>query len=152
MPWKAAEVVVTESLLAILTQIASQSTVSCRQAQRVRVTLLAWEGLPNLDISAEVNLHRRQVGLWRARWQESLPALQAIEQAGTPAAELRRAIEDVLSDAPRPGSPGTFTPQQVVALISLACEEPPLSGRPITHWTGVELADEAQQRRIVTSI
>ena len=152
MPGKAAEVLVTDSLLTILRQIVRQSTVSRRLAQRAQVILLAWEGLTNLDIAAEVNLHRRQVGLWRARWQESMPALQSIAQAGKALSELRRAVEDVLSDAPRPGSPGTFTPQQVIAIISLACEEPKLSGRPITHWTGSELADEAQQRKIVKSI
>lgn len=152
MPRKAAEVLVTDSLLSILTQIVRQSTVSRRLAQRAQIILLALEGLINLDIAAEVKLDRRQVGKWRARWKESLPALKAIAQSGKSLNELRRAVEDVLSDAPRPGSPGTFTPQQVTTIISLACETPTLSGRPITHWTGAELADEAQKRKIVKSI
>src|SRR5262249_11647536 len=37
-------------------------------------------------------------------------------------------------------------------LIALACEPPEKSGRPITHWTGKELADEAVVRGIVDSI
>src|SRR5262249_58433583 len=65
---------------------------------------------------------------------------------------LRRAIEDLLSDEPRPGCPGKFTAQQLTLLIALACEPPEKSGRPITHWTGKELADEAVARGIVDSI
>jgi hypothetical protein len=64
----------------------------------------------------------------------------------------RQAIEDVLSDAPRPGSPGTFTAQQVTQIIAIACEPPENSRRPITHWTGWEIADEAVKRGIVESI
>jgi len=37
-------------------------------------------------------------------------------------------------------------------LIALACEPPEKSGRPITHWTGKELAEEAVARGIVDSI
>ena len=65
---------------------------------------------------------------------------------------LRRTIEDVLSDAPRSGSPGTHSAEQVTQIIALACEPPSQSGRPIETWTGRELADEAIQRPIVESI
>ena len=37
-------------------------------------------------------------------------------------------------------------------MIALACEPPETSGRPITHWTGKELAEEAIARGIVDSI
>ena len=67
-------------------------------------------------------------------------------------AALRRAIEDVLSDAPRSGSPGTFTAEQVTHILALACESPELSGRPIDRWTHRELADEVILRGIVTTI
>jgi hypothetical protein len=94
---------------------------------------------------------KKQVGLWRKRWQESFPALVAIECRESSAA-LRRAIEDVLADAPRSGAPGTFTAEQVTQILALACEPPSQSGRPIDAWTGRELADEAQTRGIVESI
>ena len=58
----------------------------------------------------------------------------------------------MLSDEPRPGNPGKFTPEQVTQILALACEPPEKSGRPITHWTAHELADEAQKRGIVASI
>ena len=58
----------------------------------------------------------------------------------------------MLSDAPRPGSPGRTTAEQVAQISALACEEPQLSGRPITRWTLDELRDEALARKIVTTI
>ena len=65
----------------------------------------------------------------------------------------RRWCEEVLADEPRPGTPPTFTPEQVVRIVALACEDPrEESGRPITHWSTAELADEAIKRGIVKSI
>ena len=65
---------------------------------------------------------------------------------------LREAILDVLSDAPRPGAPATFTAEQVAGIVALACEPPGLSGRPINHWTLRELRDEAVARNLVETI
>jgi transposase len=104
-----------------------------------------------VNIARETGLARKQVGLWRRRWQQSFDALVAIECRETQAA-LRRAIEDVLSDAPRSGSTGTFTAEQVTQILAVACEPPEQSGRPIDRWTARELADEVVRRQIVPCI
>ena len=104
-----------------------------------------------MDIALKVVLARKQVGLWRRRWQQSFDALVAIECRAAQA-ELRRAVEDVLSDAPRCGSTGTFTAEQVTLIMAVACEPPEQSGRPIDRWTHRELADEVIARGIVESI
>jgi transposase len=57
-----------------------------------------------------------------------------------------------LQDAPRPGVPATFTVEQLTHLFAVACENPKESGRPISHWTATELADELTKRGIVESI
>jgi putative transposase len=36
--------------------------------------------------------------------------------------------------------------------VALACEAPSESGRPVTHWSTTELADEAIKRGIVEDI
>ena len=87
----------------------------------------------NIEISPLVGIGRQQVGLWRRRWQQSQQALLTVELNET-RAELRRTIEDVLSDAPRSGSPGKFTAEEVVEVI-VACEGPKNSNRPVDHWT-----------------
>lgn len=151
MSGKAAAVTVTETQHAILLQLAESKTASRRLVQRARVILLGFVGMLNLVIAEEVGLHRKQVGLWRRRWQQSFDALVAIE-CREPRAAVRRAIEDILSDAPRGGSSGQFTAEQVTMILAVACELPGQSGRPIDHWTGRELADEVVKRGIVESI
>jgi len=61
-------------------------------------------------------------------------------------------VIDALDDAPRAGAPPTFTAEQVVQIIALACEPPPRSDRPVNAWTPRELAEEAVKRAIVATI
>ncbi|HTI15995.1 MAG TPA: helix-turn-helix domain-containing protein, partial [Dictyobacter sp.] len=43
-----------------------------------------------------------------------------------------------------------ITAEQRCQIVALACEAP--SDRPISHWTGKEIAEEIMQRGIVTQI
>jgi len=61
-------------------------------------------------------------------------------------------VASVLADAPRSGTPGSFSAEQIVQIINLACTPPPEVGRPIDAWTPRELADEAVKQGIVASI
>ena len=151
MSGKAAKIQITEKQHRILQQVERSATAPKRLVQRAGVILMGFAGILNVTIAQELGLARKQVGLWRRRWQQSFDALVAIECCESQAA-LRRAIEDVLSDAPRSGSPGTFTAEQVTQILAVACESPELSGRPIDRWTHRELADEVIARGIVTSI
>lgn len=151
MSGRAAKVMCTEKQQSILEQIWRSTTAPQRLVQRVGAILMAFTGALNVDIADQIGLARKQVGLWRWRWQLSFSALVAIECNESQAA-LRRAIEDVLSDAPRAGSPGMFTAEQVTQVLAVACESPELSGRPIDRWTHREVTDEVIARGIVTSI
>ena len=151
MSGKAARIVLTEKQQDILLKITQSTTVSQRLLQRARIVMLAFERRQNEDIADVVQLNGKQVGLWRRRWKESFDALVSIECREAPA-KLRRAIEDVLSDAPRAGAFGKFTAEQVTQIMGVLCEPPEHSGRPITEWTHRELADEAIKRNIVPSI
>lgn len=151
MSGKAAKIRLTEKQQNILQQIIRSRTTPKQLLQRASVILQAFGGALNVSIANEIGLARKQVGLWRRRWQRSFDALVAIECRESQAA-LRRAIEDVLSDAPRSGSPGTFTAEQVTQVLAVACEPPEQSQRPIDAWTVRELADELVQRDIVESI
>jgi transposase len=151
MAGNAAKVVISERQQKVLRQLSTATTVAKRLVQRATLMLLAFSGMANQDIAKQVGLGRNQVGLWRRRWQDAFAKLIRIECSDDPPA-LRKAIEHLLSDEPRPGCPGKFTAQQLTQLIALACEPPGKSGRPITHWTGKELAEEAIARGIVDSI
>ena len=58
----------------------------------------------------------------------------------------------MLADEPRPGTPATFTLEQLCQLMALACESPEVSGRPVTRWTPHESADEVGRQGIVDVI
>src|SRR3954471_18210686 len=151
MPGKAAKVTITERQQEILQTFSRSVTAASRLRQRALIIVLAFEGLRNQDIAPKVGLTHRQVGRWRRRWANAWNRLVNLECCASRVV-LRRAIEAVLADEPRPGAPGTFTPEQVTQILALACEPPAKSGRPITHWTVQELTDEVIARGIVASI
>jgi len=86
---------------------------------------------------ARLALGRATVQRWRQRWLDSAASSPVLER---------------LIDAPRPGTPPTFTPEQVRSILALACEPPRREGREPTHWTQAELAAEAIARGIVDAI
>jgi transposase len=151
MPGQAAKTIITERQQEILRTFSRSVTAPSRLRQRASIILLAFDGLLNEDIAERVGLTRRQVGRWRRRWADAWNRLIDIECC-EPRADLRRAIEAVLGDEPRPGAPAKFTPEQVTQILAVACEPPEKSGRPITHWTAPELTDEVITRGIVSSI
>jgi len=142
----------TESQQTILEQILRKQTLTHRLVQRARIILLAAQGLNNTVISQKVNLHRHQVRYWRQRWQTVAEYLNELEGEGISQKQLLKEVITILGDEPRSGAPATFTVEQIVAIVAVACEVPEGSGRPISHWTPRELADEVIRRGIVSSI
>jgi transposase len=151
MPGKAARITITERQQEILRSYSRSTTAPSRLRQRASIILMAFDGFLNEDIAHSVGLIHRQVGRWRRRWANAWEQLISIECCESRAV-LRRAIEAVLDDEPRPGAPAKFTPEQVTRILAVACEPPEKSGRPIPHWTARELTDEVIRRGIVASI
>jgi transposase len=112
-----------------------------QMATRAQVLLAAAQGRSNAEIARTYDVTKDTVRLWRQRWT----AFQAI-----PLAEL--SIEERLRDAPRAGRTPRISAEQVCAIVAMACEAPERSGRPITHWTSREIADEILKRGIVERI
>lgn len=110
-------------------------------ALRARIILAAAKGKSNCQIARELQVSRQMVRLWRERWLQ----LQAI-----PLSEL--SVEERLEDLPRPGAPARITAEQRCQIEALACEKPEASARPISQWTGREIADELIKRGIVEQI
>ncbi len=110
-------------------------------ARRAQILLAAADGRSNSEIARSFEVTRDLVQHWRARWQMFQPI---------PLKEL--SLEDRLRDAPRSGKPSKITAEQVCAIVAMACEAPSQAGRPITHWTQREIADEVINRGIVDHI
>lgn len=150
MPGTAAKIRVSEKQLVVLEELRRSRTAARGMVQRASIIVLGFQGLFNQQIAAEVQLNRQQVGVWRQRWRDAWESL-CVWECNEPH-RLREGILEALSDAPRPGSPGTFTAEQVAEILAVACESPKLSERPINRWTHKELRDEVLKRGIVTSI
>ena len=108
---------------------------------RAKIVLLAHQGYNNQDIAGQLNLSIHTPRLWRRRWTD----LQDI-----PLSEM--AVTTRLSDAPRPGAPAKISAEAYCQIMAIACQPPETFGRPITHWTERERADEAQKQNIVVTI
>jgi putative transposase len=150
MAGKAAKVIITERQQETLQHLIRSPSTPQALVTRCRIVLLAFEKVSNQDMAQTVGLERHAVGLWRRRWRDGWEALIP-EEFGSQA-QLERAIARTLADDPRSGTTPKFTAEQVTQIIALACEQPEESGRPVTHWTPRELAEEAAQRGIVQSI
>ena len=135
----------------LLEHIVRRGRSAQAEATRAKIVLAAAHGLNNQHIADRLSLKPRTARKWRGRWAAAADRLAAIETAGDPAA-LRAAIHELLRDAPRPGTPATFSPEQICQIVAVGCESPAESDRPVTHWTPTELADEVVQRGIVTRI
>lgn len=110
-------------------------------AKRARIILLAGQGKGDTEIVRMLNTSRKMVRWWRRRWLD----LQPIRLADLSVAER-------LEDLPRPGAPRQLTAEQICQIEEMACEQPQAVGRPISQWTGREIADEIVKRGIVARI
>lgn len=143
---KASEVKLTSVLKKVLEKIARCYTNPYWLVLRVKIILYAATGASNSEIAQRLDTTRDTARKWRERWLEAEPRLLAAEAEGLDEKELAALVETVLSDAYRPGTPDTFTPEQLVQVVAVACEDPRKSDREITHWTRRELADEVIKR------
>ena len=110
-------------------------------ARRARMVLLAADGHSNSHIARVLSVEIETVRLWRQRWREQRDLSLA-----------DRSVAARLTDIPRPGRPPTILDEQICRIIALACEAPSRSGRPISQWSGREIADEIIARGIVPTI
>jgi transposase len=149
---KAAKVKLAPMLQRVLEKITRCYTNPYWLVLRAKIVLYAATGASNSEIARRLDTTRDTAGKWRDRWIEAEPCLLAAEAEGLSEKELIVLVETVLSDAPRPGAPDTFAPEQLVQVVAIACEDPRESDREITNWTRRELADETMKRDIVDTI
>ena len=134
----AVRIILTASEQAELETLARRPSTAQQIALRARIILRASRGESHGQISRELGISKDMSRLWRNRWLEVSPR-------GIPVVERLR-------DAPRPGTPATFSLEQITQLYALACAPPEQYERPISHWSPRELADEMVKQGIVEQI
>ena len=141
MPKRATAVVLSENEQEGLLPITKRPRSEQQVVLRARIVLLAAQETSNVYIARELGVNVDTVRLWRDRWV----GLQEINLETLSVAER-------LQDAPRPGVKPKFTMEHRCQMAALACEAPAQAGRPISQWTGREIADELKAQGIVEQI
>jgi transposase-like protein len=141
MPKRATAIVLSEKEQEGLLQISKRHRSEQQVVLRARIVLAAAQGYSNAQIARELGVNVDTVRLWRDRWA----GLQGIDVETLSLAER-------MQDAPRPGVTPKFTTAQRCQMAALACDAPAKVGRPISQWTGWEIADEMKARGIVEQI
>lgn len=135
------EVVLSDTEVRELARLVRRHNAPQQIVLRARIIQAAEMGMNNGQIARKLGLCVDTVRLWRNRWL----LLQLV-----PLEEL--SVEGRLSDAPRCGSPGKFSAEQMVQIIAIACEDPETNGYPVSHWTPKEIVMEVVKRGVVESI
>jgi transposase len=102
-----------------------------RDRLRAQIVLAAAMGRSNARIARDLCISQDTVRKWRGRFAD-------------------RGLEG-LSDLPRPGRPRQISAAERAAVVALACQLPAVTGVPLAHWTGPELAAELTARELASS-
>ena len=132
-------------------RVARSTQAPHAQVMRAKIILQARAGKRNTHIASDMSCHIDTVRTWRGRWAEVQGVLAEAEAEATEK-EYRQMVQETLADRARSGSPGKFSAEQLCQIIAVACQPPAETGRPVSHWTPQELADEVVKQEIVESI
>lgn len=136
---KPAELILSETERKELEVLVCKHSTAQQVALRGRMILAASNGKRNSQIAREMGVSVDTVRSWRMRWI----GLQALSLEDL-------CVVERLTDVPRPGRPSQITAEQTCQIVALACEQP--KERPISQWTGREIADEVKRRGIIAQI
>jgi transposase-like protein len=108
----------------LLEQLVRSHSTPQQLALRARIILQAVEGVGVRESARELGVWPKTVRYWRKRWRQ---------------ADDKSSVCERLADAPRSGAPATYTPQQICAIVSMSCEKPSDSERPISQGASAKL-------------
>jgi transposase len=136
----------------LLEALVRRSTAPQRLVRRAQIILMLAAGKTFNQVARALGILRQTVYKWANRWRRQARQLAEVEAQERSDHVLSDRLAERLLDAYRSGKPATFSPEQIVKLIAVACEHPQDSGRPITRWSSRELAAEVVKRGIVKTI
>ncbi len=142
--------VLSVAMKKILSAFSKSRSLPSGLVKRASIILLAARGELNQNIAAQVGLHYNNVATWRNRFLAALPALREIETADPE--KLEDEIRIVLSDKKRPGAPPVFTPDQIMKIIDLACNNLSGWGYEVSQWSLPLLVAEIKKQGIAEQI
>ena len=151
-PAPGGRVLLSERQRRLLEAWVRRSSAPQRLVRRAQIILLLAAGKTFNEVARALGVLRQTVYKWGKRWRTQAGQLAEVEAQERSDQALSNRLAGLLLDAYRLGKPTTFSPEQIVKLIAVACERPQDSGRPITRWSSRELAAEVVKRGIVKTI
>ena len=140
MPRLSAEpIMMTPAHEQVPTRLVRAHTTPRKLAERAQLILLTAAGTSVRETARQLGVWPKTARHWLRRWRAAAESTQIAQR---------------LADAPRPGAPATFAPEQICAIpgtspgTALACERPAeASDLPLSHWSRSELARCASRLR-----
>jgi transposase len=126
MPLPAVPVFLTAAERTVLKKRIRGTRTAWRDRLRAQIVLAAAMRRSNARIARDLRISQDTVRKWRGRFAD-------------------RGLEG-LSDLPRAGRPRQISAEVRAAVVALACQLPAVTGVPLAHWTGPELAAELAAR------
>src|SRR5437870_12019184 len=129
-----------------LEQIARRQTSPQRLVRRATILLALETGANPCHVMRQMHLNRGTVQMWGRRWCALAPTLEPMEADEGREKALTTRIVEALAAPLRSGTPATCTAEQMAQIVAGACADPAASGRPGSHWTPREVAEEVRKR------
>jgi putative transposase len=150
------KLILTKTQTKLLMNCVHASTSPQRLVQRAGIILDYAQSGNKSWVATKDSVGRDTVRHWCQRWhdcQAELEHLEAEQRAGTLSETMyRRELTHILTDAPRPGAPTTFTEEQKRQISAVAARKPEDEGVPVTHWSHELLAQTVVDKGIVKAI
>jgi transposase len=122
--------ILSDEEVATIQRLAHSRTEPARTVERARIVWLAHQGRRVPAIARELRLSPVTVRSWLKRFN-------------------RRGVAG-LQEAPRPGRPAIYTPEQVSEVIATSLTDPTTLGLPFASWTLDRLAAYLQEVKGIT--
>jgi putative transposase len=126
---------------------------------RAEILVRHAQGEAKRSIARSLGTTNQTVRKWIGRFEVSSAELVSIEDALNAAEDYAAAVRaykqkilEAIGDAPRSGTPPSFSAEQMTFIVALACESLDESDEGTSYRTQQELAQEAVKREIVGSI
>jgi Homeodomain-like domain len=151
-PTVAPRVHLTTRQHACLEQMVRRQTSPQRLVRRAKMLWALETGATACQVARPMHRNRGTVRTWHQRWRALAPKREQCAAEGGRATVLRTMIVETWTDPPRPGPPATFTAEQSIQSVAVACEDPADAGRPVSHWPPREVAEAVRNRGAVETI
>jgi transposase len=130
MPLLAVLVTVTAAEHKVMKKRIRGTRTAWRDRLRAKIVLAAATGHCTARIARDLRISQDTARKWRGRFAD-------------------RGLEG-LGDLPRPARPRQIGAEARAAVVALACQLPAVTGVPLAHWTGPELAAELAARGLAS--